>query len=300
MASLAPALQTGNPASLFKLAAWDANHYVGMGLNTMAAAPTWVIYTIYNNQSTYKNAVPPGITLPALSNDDSRLLQNGCVPERPGTGDLWIALGARPQFPPDVLRKGGNDRKNVIYEKNPPGRIYMRLLRLRRSRRSEVVTATDNRYTFYFNPVQALRMPNPAYWDGISRQSVATLLELMVEAILADTYPEAVGLSDAVNWQYLRNCHDYAWQPYMTDDFYSEGYVTQTEAWWTEDPTRNFTDGSMRFWCVSQGVYDGEYYFLKSDLDALKQQYQDVFGNLLQVPVCYNPGFFGFVPDHSG
>ncbi|MGO9200719.1 MAG: hypothetical protein ACLQM8_09285 [Limisphaerales bacterium] len=165
---------------------------------------------------------------------------------------------------------------------------------------AQTVTATDNRYTFYFNPVQALRMPNPAYWDGISRQSVATLLELMVEAILADTYPEAVGLSDAVNWQYLRNCHDYAWQPYMTDDFYSEGYVTQTEAWWTEDPTRNFTDGSMRFWCVSQGVYDGEYYFLKSDLDALKQQYQDVFGNLLQVPVCYDPGFFGFVPDHSG
>lgn len=91
MASLAPALQTGNPASLFKLAAWDANHYVGMGLNTMAAAPTWVIYTIYNNQSTYKNAVPPGITLPALSNDDSRLLQMGVFPN-----DLAQAISGLP------------------------------------------------------------------------------------------------------------------------------------------------------------------------------------------------------------
>lgn len=166
--------------------------------------------------------------------------------------------------------------------------------------RAQGVIATDYRYTFYISPVQALRILNPAYWDGVSQQSLETLLTLMEEAETTNIYTGSVPYLSAVNWQYLRNCHDYAWAPYMTDDFYSEGYVTQTEAWWTDDPTRNVADRSMKVWCMSQGVYDGEYYFLKSDLDALAAQYQDATGHLLQVPVSYDQGFIGLVPDHGG
>ena len=51
-------------------------------------------------------------------------------------------------------------------------------------------------------------------------------------------------------------------------------------------PTKNWTDGSLTDVVTSVTKINGEYLFLKSQLDALAGSYQDIWGDVLWLPVC--------------
>jgi hypothetical protein len=102
-------------------------------------------------------------------------------------------------------------------------------------------------------------------------------------------YPEAVLLFSEAEFEFIRNCHDYAWGPYMTCMCSPAPPGDQKECWWMNDPSANWSDDSM--WDAAVSVYraeDGtmEYLFNTSDLDWLPWAYYDETGYMIPLPTC--------------
>ena len=73
-------------------------------------------------------------------------------------------------------------------------------------------------------------------------------------------------------FEFIRNCHDYAWSPYMTT-LWQRTTGNQKECWWMEDPRANWQDGSVQNLLTSRNIidypYDKEYAFETEDLDNM-------------------------------
>jgi hypothetical protein len=79
-----------------------------------------------------------------------------------------------------------------------------------------------------------------------------------------------------------RNCHDYAWAPYMSCMCNPTPPGDQTGCWVMGDPSQNWRDASVRGDLVrsvkTQTIYYKEYVFNTSDLQGLHDNYYDEFG----------------------
>lgn len=124
-------------------------------------------------------------------------------------------------------------------------------------------------------------------------------------------YPEAILLVSGKDYQFARNCHDYAFAPFMSCLCSTAG--PQKEAWWMEPKTypvqsvsvnRNWLDTSMEEVVTSyRGVIDpgDEYLFTTADLQDLPSRYQDNLEfKYLPLPACpvEDPASF-MPPAHS-
>lgn len=99
MAGLDASLNTMNQASrqkLFRLAVWDAADFCGsQDTDYLAACPMRLIYIIYNKPEAFRGAFPPGVTLPALTPEQSAQMDAGSLPEEliPAVYSVKTALG---------------------------------------------------------------------------------------------------------------------------------------------------------------------------------------------------------------
>jgi len=105
----------------------------------------------------------------------------------------------------------------------------------------------------------------------------------------AGTLKDMVVVKSVLDFQWDRNCHDFAWAPYMSCKCGTAG--GQPEAWWMNDPSANWVDQSMEQKVVSVvGAGQGgeiEYQFNRWELDALPDlYYDDLFFELIDLPVC--------------
>jgi hypothetical protein len=111
--------------------------------------------------------------------------------------------------------------------------------------------------------------------------------ERQVELNFAATFPEAELLVPAVQFIFKRNCHDYAWGPFMSCMCTTGG--EQREAWWMNEPGANWSDGSMVDGVLSVqgglGEPTADYLFNSTDLLSLNS-YTDVLNNRIGLPVC--------------
>jgi hypothetical protein len=64
---------------LFEIAVWDADYFGAAGHSILPAAPARLLYAIYN-RSGFAATLPPGATLPALTDDQSSQLEVGRLP----------------------------------------------------------------------------------------------------------------------------------------------------------------------------------------------------------------------------
>ncbi len=97
-------------------------------------------------------------------------------------------------------------------------------------------------------------------------------------------------------FQFMRNCHDYAWSPYMSSMWDQGTEGDQKECWFmwdnrSEQPepfTRNWSDGSVTNKVTSRAfdpVLDNEYVFSNSDVQQLND-YIDEEWFPIPFPVC--------------
>jgi hypothetical protein len=113
---------------------------------------------------------------------------------------------------------------------------------------------------------------------------------------------------------WARNCHDFAWGPFMSCLGCDPTTATETaadpdhagqqkEAWWMNDPRPNWKDLSMEVKVVSvtgpkqQG--QDEYLFTQAELDGLENLYYDSFlFERIGLPVC-NLDDLDAIPGHT-
>ncbi len=104
-------------------------------------------------------------------------------------------------------------------------------------------------------------------------------------------YYQDIGLCySSCQFKYMRNCHDFAWAPYMLDTLNSpQYYYDQDEAWWMDEgtncadymtnPNLNWDDQSMKSLITSMAKDDSinagyaDYLFKLSDLEGLRGTY---------------------------
>ncbi len=83
MASLNASLTNLDQTSLqrlFGVAVWDADYFIASGDTMVATAPVCLMSAIYNLPETSRGAFPAGLTLPALTADESSQLDQGDLP----------------------------------------------------------------------------------------------------------------------------------------------------------------------------------------------------------------------------
>jgi len=146
------------------------------------------------------------------------------------------------------------------------------------------------------------------------------------EVVFAKTYPEATLLVSYQDFNlfgpspHTRNCHDYAWAPFMTDDFENTVAGSQREAWWMCDPSPNWLGpGTPPLKVVAtSSAYIGwdddvhtqiditnsgsimEYLFDTTQLDNLEDTYYDELAYFIGLPTCpIDDIHSGIVPLHS-
>jgi len=177
-------------------------------------------------------------------------------------------------------------------------------------------------------PVNVERFHNPTYFSGSGEPSKTAKRQLDFEIVEQRRYPEATLLVSATEYKFCRNCHDFAWGPWMTWEGYPYnmawcGPITniffgfpralysyselgpQKEAWLMgseklesihieTSPRSNWQDGSMVDAVQSVAGPMGEsaevtdWLFNTEDLDALQYEYEDVFGSMSGI-LQYNP-----------
>ncbi len=154
---------------------------------------------------------------------------------------------------------------------------------------------TDYRFTRRGSRVEVQRMLNLSGRDLDRLRSQ--------ERRLRNRFPESRLLVSAVDYMYLRNCHDYAWAPFMS----CMCIGPQPEAWWMNDPRANWLDGSMvqratgvkmvrEYWDVwrRDEVRGYEYAFRPDEIDPLQFLYYNPLGELIPLPVT-NVGDVGAI-----
>lgn len=130
------------------------------------------------------------------------------------------------------------------------------------------------------------------------------------EKRMKKAFPEARLIRSATQFNYSRNCHDYAWAGYMSCCPGGD-LLPQKEAWWMgwrgSDglyglPNLNWLDGSMASVAIgtkSAPTQPYEFLFSQSDLDPLPTTYYDdrVLG--VPLPVSDVQNLATDVPSHS-
>ena len=103
MAGLGASLNTLDQASLqrlFGMAVWDADYFISNGDTMVATAPVRLMFAVYNLPETSRGPLPAGLTLPALTADQSSQLDQGDLPPElassVSTAEVALGLTYRP------------------------------------------------------------------------------------------------------------------------------------------------------------------------------------------------------------
>lgn len=123
--------------------------------------------------------------------------------------------------------------------------------------------------------------PSKELWERSGQEGPPLDLQLlkMAENVHARIYHARVVVS-VTQFEFVRNCHDYAWSPYMTT-LWQRTTGNQKECWWMDDPRANWQDGSVQNLVTSRNIiqnFDKDYLFQTSDLDNIKYTYYNEFG----------------------
>jgi len=105
------------------------------------------------------------------------------------------------------------------------------------------------------------------------------------ERIVQLDYPVTLKHS-VTEFRFLRNCHDYAWSPYMSCMCNPGPLGGQKECWEMANPSQNWIDGSVTNLVSSVGDVNHEYVFNTSDLAQLDIYTDEFFDWLIPFPVC--------------
>jgi hypothetical protein len=171
-------------------------------------------------------------------------------------------------------------------------------------RAQSVQEAVDYRTTRHGTPVEVLRIENNFTTNQL--KFIAQLEKRQKRA-----YPESRLLVSAADFIYRRNCHDYAWGPYMSC-MCSYWPAPQTEAWWMNDPRANWLDSSLvgRAAAVKIAMDTAqnwrrddargyEYAFSGTVIDSLRAYYIDPLAQPIPLPTSDVINTTGDYPSHS-
>lgn len=132
-----------------------------------------------------------------------------------------------------------------------------------------------NRPTHNGTPVSVFRKPNAFAGNAKARY---------YDQKAQKTYTCTLLISSA-DYQFMRNCHDFAWAPFMM--CMCTTTPPQQEAWWMNNPAQNWIDGSMGNVATSAALPagGGEYTFTTATIQNLWSFYTNPFGDYILLPV---------------
>lgn len=154
----------------------------------------------------------------------------------------------------------------------------------------------NNHSVLIFRKTNYLYGITHTYGIGITNYKGVHILDAEAQSLI--DFPEATLLLSSYQYIYERNCHDYAWGPWMSlPSETSLGPGVQVQAWWMNNPSENWLDGSMtnvvtsymKGWGPADGVVSGitDYLFDTSDLDWLPEMYYTwPFAEFVGLPTC--------------
>ncbi len=146
---------------------------------------------------------------------------------------------------------------------------------------AKILVDQETRTTEKGFPVQVIR-----YQYSSEEKTVCKLVDRRYQEIYAEPNFQLVFRGDL--YDYARNCHDYAFGPYMSCCPGGQ-FISQKEAWDLQDPRWNWADGSMVNVVASvfapQAVGE-DYTFYTADLSPLPSLYYDVTVQMVPLPTC--------------
>src|SRR6266498_30685 len=105
---------------------------------------------------------------------------------------------------------------------------------------------TGNRLTRTGNNCAVYRTPNPPsaeYWQGTGLPGPPPDLALLRSAEVVEAWLFHAGIEVSVTkFKYIRNCHDYAWSPFMSCMCLPKPDGPQKECWWMNYPSVNWLE----------------------------------------------------------
>lgn len=155
---------------------------------------------------------------------------------------------------------------------------------------SRGATIYSTRATENGTPVFVYREPNPHAGSRLERYFDRRATKTYTAILLVSTY----------DYQFKRNCHDFAWAPFMM--CMCNTAPPQKEAWWMPNPALNWLDGSMVNVATSAPLpaAGGEYSFTTATIQGLWSWYTNPFGDYILLPVSnLNAVNDTEVPEHS-
>lgn len=164
---------------------------------------------------------------------------------------------------------------------------------------AQVLIDIGHRQTEKGSQVEVLRITSQYYIPagGIPTVDAGRILDM--EGKIGKQYPEATLLMSCTKYKYGRNCHDYAWGPYMSCMCSAAG--DQKEAWVMQNLDMsirnygvhlNWQDTSMKNIVTSVGIAPGGDYLFRTGQVAplvapfFGSPYYDTFGNPIHLPAC--------------